>query len=69
MHAQELAEQLRRELSILPKEQAEAFSLKCIQDLSTDAVSEQMGITANHVGVLVHRARMTLRKRLARNEE
>ncbi len=69
LHEQELAEQLRRELSRLPQEQAEAFSLKVIQDLSTAAVAEQMGITANHVGVLVHRARTTLRRRLARNEE
>ena len=66
---QELADELRRELSLLPKEQAEAFSLKVIQEMSTKAVAEQMGITSNHVGVLVHRARTTIRKRLRRNEE
>jgi RNA polymerase sigma-70 factor (ECF subfamily) len=65
----ELADELRRELGLLPKEQAEAFSLKVIQEMSATSVAEQMGITRNHVGVLVHRARTTIRKRLGRDEE
>ena len=64
MDEQELANRLRVELGLLPKEQAEAFSFRVIQEMSAEVVAEQMGITKNHVGVLVHRARTTIRKRL-----
>jgi RNA polymerase sigma-70 factor (ECF subfamily) len=60
-----LAERLRLALTQLPAAQAEAFSLKCIEELSTEEVAQRMELSANHVGVLVHRARVALRKLLA----
>lgn len=63
---QELAEQLRRELTYLPEDQAEAFTHKWIEGMTNSEVAEHMRITTNHVGVLVHRARNTLRRRLSR---
>lgn len=65
---QELAEQLRRELTYLPDDQAEAFTHKWIEGMTNKEVAERMRITTNHVGVLIHRARNTLRQRLSREE-
>jgi RNA polymerase sigma-70 factor, ECF subfamily len=63
--ANELAEQLREALGELDPRQAEIFCLACLEDLSYDEISKQLRITANHVGVLLNRARQTLRERLA----
>lgn len=65
----DLAEHLRREISRLPPDQAEAFSLRWIDGLSNREIALMMEITASHVGVLIHRARATLRHRLSRNDE
>lgn len=57
----ELAERLRLALAELPPTQAEAFALRFIDGLTNEEVAARMGLTANHVGVLLHRARATLR--------
>jgi RNA polymerase sigma-70 factor (ECF subfamily) len=59
--AVELADNLRRALARLPKNQALAFSLRWIDGLTNDELAERMGITPNHAAVLLHRARATLR--------
>lgn len=56
----ELAERLRRALATLPGPQAEAFCLASLEGWPHAEVALQMGITANAVGVLVHRARHRL---------
>lgn len=61
----ELAEALTEALAQLPGKQAEAFSLRYLSDLSQAEVGEELGISANTAGVLVHRARMRLRQVLA----
>ena len=45
----------------LPLAQRQALALK-LEGLSHAEVAEVMGVTPNHVGVLVHRARTTLRE-------
>jgi RNA polymerase sigma-70 factor, ECF subfamily len=57
----ELSEQLRRALARLAPKQAEIFCLHCLEGLSYQEIAEQLAITANSVGVLLHRARKHLR--------
>jgi len=57
----ELVERLKRELSRLPDRQAEAFWLLSVEQMSYEEIGEQLGVDANQVGVLVHRARHRLR--------
>jgi RNA polymerase sigma-70 factor (ECF subfamily) len=61
----ELAERLRQALSQLPPREAEVFCLRCVDDLSYDAIADQLGLSVNAVGVLLHRARGRLKGPLA----
>jgi RNA polymerase sigma-70 factor (ECF subfamily) len=61
----ELTDRLKRELSRLPPRQAEVFWLFSVEQMSYQEIAEQLGVPANQVGVLVHRARQRLRKWLA----
>jgi RNA polymerase sigma-70 factor (ECF subfamily) len=63
--AGELAERLRDALAEIDDRQAEVFCLACIDGLSYQEVGEALGISANHVGVLLNRARTSLQQRLA----
>jgi RNA polymerase sigma-70 factor (ECF subfamily) len=60
----ELSERLRLALSHLPSKQADAFCLHCLEGWSYREAAEQMDVTVDHVGVLVHRARAALRQRI-----
>jgi RNA polymerase sigma factor (sigma-70 family) len=60
----ELAEQLRRALVEIEPRQAEVFCLASIEEFSYAEIGEQLGITANHVGVILNRAKEALRERL-----
>jgi RNA polymerase sigma-70 factor (ECF subfamily) len=62
--AGELAEALRVALAELPEDSAAAFCLTALDGLSYPEAGTSLGITANHVGVLVHRARAALRPKL-----
>jgi RNA polymerase sigma-70 factor, ECF subfamily len=70
-HAQasELSDALRRTLTNLPAQQAAVFCMKFLDDLSYEQIAEALGLEANNVGVLLHRARATLRERLECREE
>lgn len=59
--AVELHEQVRRALATLPPQQAEAFWLRHLEQLSPHDVAESMVIEPGHVRVLVHRAAASLR--------
>jgi RNA polymerase sigma factor (sigma-70 family) len=61
----ELTERLKVELSHLPSQQAEAFWLLSVEQMSYQEIAEQLGMDVNQVGVLVHRARKRLRESLA----
>jgi RNA polymerase sigma-70 factor (ECF subfamily) len=65
MEFRELVDRVRDEVARLPERQGEAFWLRCVEQLSTAEVAEQLGTDANSVGVLVHRARAKLRDVLA----
>jgi RNA polymerase sigma-70 factor (ECF subfamily) len=58
----ELVEQLRGALGQLPMEQAEVFCLRHVEGMSYEEIGEQVGMTANSVGVLVHRVTGKLRE-------
>ena len=63
--AAELAEQLRAALADLPDQQADVFSLHCLDGLTYREVSDALGVSVDHVGVLLHRARAKLRVALS----
>jgi RNA polymerase sigma-70 factor (ECF subfamily) len=62
--ASELAEHLREALADLEDQQAQVFCLACLDELNYQEIADQLGVTVNHVGVLLNRARATLRERL-----
>src|SRR5437588_7290403 len=62
--ASELAEHLRRALAELEPRQAQVFCLACLEEVGYAEIAQQPGITVNHVGVLLNRARGDLRERL-----
>jgi RNA polymerase sigma-70 factor, ECF subfamily len=51
-------------LKALPPQQGRAFVLREWLEEETDDVCREMGITANHLGVMIHRARRKLRATL-----
>jgi RNA polymerase sigma-70 factor, ECF subfamily len=61
----ELAQRLLQSLAELPKQQAEAFTLRYVVELEYAEIAESMGINANSVGALLHRAREKLRRMLS----
>lgn len=63
--AGELAERLRETLSQIDERQAQVFCLACLEGLSYQEVAESLGISSNHVGVLLNRARTSLQQRLS----
>ena len=60
----ELAGHLCDALAELDARQAQVFCLACLEGLSYREIADQIGVTVNHVGVLLNRARKTLRERL-----
>jgi RNA polymerase sigma-70 factor, ECF subfamily len=64
--AGELSAALRQALTSLPDKQAECFTLHAIEGWSYNEIAERLGISIDHVGVLIHRARGKLKKALAK---
>lgn len=62
--SEELAAQLRWAIAQLPERQAEAFCLHELDDWSNQQIAEQLGMTANAVGVMLHRTRQKLQELL-----
>ncbi len=62
--ANEFIDALRAELAALPDAQATAFVLTQIDGLPHDEAAVAMGVTRNHLNVLLHRARAQLRDKL-----
>ncbi len=60
----ELADALRAALAGIDPRQAEVFCLAAIEGLTYPEVAAHLGLTANHVGVLLNRARAVIRVRL-----
>lgn len=62
---EEMVERVRVELAFIPPDQAEAFWICCVEEMSYREAGLAMGVTASHVGVLVSRARKYLQSRLS----
>jgi len=62
--ASELADHLRQALAELDAGQAQVFCLACLDGLSYRDIAEELGLTVNHVGVLLNRAKAQLRELL-----
>jgi RNA polymerase sigma-70 factor (ECF subfamily) len=60
----ELLNDFRAALTTLPEVQASAFLLTQIDDVSNQDAALALGVSVNHLGVLLHRARVSLRERL-----
>jgi RNA polymerase sigma-70 factor, ECF subfamily len=60
----ELTRRLREALTQLPTEQAQVFCLRYFEQMSNQEIAVQLATNANHIGVLLHRAREALRERL-----
>jgi RNA polymerase sigma factor (sigma-70 family) len=52
-------------LADLDGPQAQVFCLACLEGFSYEQIAEELGVTVNHVGVLLHRARSSLQERLS----
>ena len=61
---EELAEHVRQALVELDSQQAEVFCLACLEEMDYREIAETLGLTVSHVGVLLHRAKASLRERL-----
>jgi RNA polymerase sigma-70 factor (ECF subfamily) len=64
VESRELAERVRVELAALPQPQAEACCLRFLEGWAYDEIAAELNITVNHVGVLLNRAKASLRERL-----
>ncbi len=59
---QELAVRLRESLTQLPPQEAQAFCMRYLNDMSYRQIAKALGIKINAAGVLLHRARAKLRQ-------
>ncbi len=65
----ELAQRLREALAQLPAKQAAVFCLHGLEGWSYSEIAEQLELSIDAVGVLLHRARKRLRELLAPDPE
>jgi RNA polymerase sigma-70 factor (ECF subfamily) len=63
----ELADWLLEALKEIDPVQAAVFCMTQLDQMDHQEVAAAMGVTPNHVGVLLHRARSKLQKKLAEN--
>ena len=63
--AAELSARLRVALTELPSKQAEVFCLRFLEELSYAEIAGQLQLKTSAVGVLLHRARASLRELLS----
>jgi RNA polymerase sigma-70 factor (ECF subfamily) len=65
----ELTERLRSALADLPPQQAQVFCLARLEGWSYQEIAEQLSVSADVVGVWIHRAQTRLREKLASMNE
>jgi len=56
--------QFDRVIRQLPRQQGRAFMMRNVMDADTDDICSELGVTANHLAVMLHRARQRLRTAL-----
>jgi RNA polymerase sigma factor (sigma-70 family) len=64
VQSDELAELLREALTKIEARQAEVFCLVCLDECSYAEAAEQLAISQNYVGVLLNRAKASIRELL-----
>lgn len=62
LQTKELIMQLRKAISMLPPQEAKAFCLRYLNDMSYRQIADELNIKRNAAGVLLHRARTKLQK-------
>ena len=67
MQSEQLAQRLSEALASIPAQEAEVFCLKVLQEFSYRQIAQQLGIKENYVGVLLNRAKLSLRSELKNN--
>jgi RNA polymerase sigma-70 factor (ECF subfamily) len=63
--AQELVEKLLEAVSQLPSQEAKAFCLRYLSDMSYRQIADELNVNTNAAGVLLHRAKAKLKEALA----
>lgn len=58
--ADELARRLRGAIALLPRTQAEVFSMRCFEVMTYQQIADTLGISSNAVGLALHKARTRL---------
>jgi RNA polymerase sigma-70 factor (ECF subfamily) len=61
----ELCDLLLDALATMPAEQAKVCCLRFLESMTYEQIAEQLGMTVNHVGVLLHRGRALLQLKLS----
>jgi RNA polymerase sigma-70 factor (ECF subfamily) len=65
LERRQFMQQLDHSIKTLPAQQGRAFVLRECLELETDDVCRELGVTANNLSVMLHRARQRLRSSLA----
>ncbi len=63
--ARELALRLRNAITLLPRSQAEVFSMRCFEEMTYEQIADALGMSSNAVGLALHKARSRLQALLA----
>jgi RNA polymerase sigma-70 factor (ECF subfamily) len=58
--ARELALRLRNAITLLPRSQAEVFSMRCFDEMTYEQIADALGMSSNAVGLALHKARTRL---------
>jgi RNA polymerase sigma-70 factor, ECF subfamily len=61
----ELTERLRNAITLLPRSQAEVFSMRCFEEMTYEQIADALGISSNAVGLALHKARSRLQALLS----
>jgi RNA polymerase sigma-70 factor (ECF subfamily) len=64
---EELGLAIQECISTLPEKQAKVFTMKTIQEISTEDICNELGINPSNLWVIIHRARTTLMDCLNQN--
>ena len=64
--AHELAQRLRSAITLLPRSQADVFSMRCFEEMTYDQIADALGMSSNAVGLALHKARRRLQALLAK---
>jgi RNA polymerase sigma-70 factor (ECF subfamily) len=61
----ELTERLRNAITLLPRSQAEVFSMRCFEEMTYEQIADALEISSNAVGLALHKARSRLQALLS----